>query len=111
MAAELPLQRRTNIHHACGFYATIFLDGISHTYGFGLLSEDLLRAHTRPDEVACEAYSHEVNSAGFWPGMLPVVRGDDGDALMVAFYEPGMIFESRNILPAVEPKPFACVLS
>jgi hypothetical protein len=43
--------------------------------------------------------------------MLPVVRGDDGDALMVAFYEPGMIFESRNILPAVEPKPFACVLS
>jgi hypothetical protein len=50
----------TNIRHACGFYATIFLDGISHTYGFGLLSEDLLRAHTRPDEVACEAYSEAV---------------------------------------------------
>jgi hypothetical protein len=37
--------------------------------------------------------------------MLPVVRRDDGDALyllMVVFYEPGMIFEGRNILPAVE---------
>jgi hypothetical protein len=30
---------------------------------------------------------------------------DDGDALyllMVVFYEPGMIFESRNILPTIE---------
>ena len=46
--------------------------------------------------------------------MLPVVCSDDGDAfyfLVVVLYEPGMIFESRNILPAVEPKPFACVLS
>ena len=37
--------------------------------------------------------------------MLPVVRGDDCDALdllLVVFYEPGMIFKSRYILPAVE---------
>jgi hypothetical protein len=37
--------------------------------------------------------------------MLPVVPGDDCDALyllLVAFYEPGMLFESRNIFPAVE---------
>jgi len=25
-----------------------------------------------PDEVAREAYSHEVSSAGFWPGMSPI---------------------------------------
>jgi hypothetical protein len=37
--------------------------------------------------------------------MLPVVRGDDCDALyllLAVFYEPGMIFKSRNILLAVE---------
>ena len=38
--------------------------------------------------------------------VLPVVRDDDCDAiylLLVAFYESGMIFEGRYILPAVEP--------
>src|ERR1035441_7229075 len=38
--------------------------------------------------------------------MLPVVRDDDGDAiylLLVTFYESSMIFEGRDILPAVEP--------
>ena len=38
--------------------------------------------------------------------MLPVVRDDDCDAiylLLVAFYESSMIFEGRDILPAVEP--------
>src|SRR5664279_2790437 len=37
--------------------------------------------------------------------MLPVVCSDDGDAfyfLVVVLYEPGMIFESRNILPAIK---------
>jgi hypothetical protein len=37
--------------------------------------------------------------------MLPVVRGDDRDALyllLVVFYESGVIFESRNIFPTVE---------
>jgi hypothetical protein len=37
--------------------------------------------------------------------MLPLVRGDDCDALyllLAVFYEPGMIFKSRNILLAVE---------
>jgi hypothetical protein len=35
----------------------------------------------------------------------PPLRGDDCDALyllLVVFYEPGMIYKSRNILPAVE---------
>jgi len=38
--------------------------------------------------------------------MLPVVRDDDCDAiylLLVTFYESSMIFEGRDILPAVEP--------
>jgi hypothetical protein len=37
--------------------------------------------------------------------MLPIVPGDDRDALhllLMIFYELGMIFESRNILPAFE---------
>src|ERR1035438_4987867 len=37
--------------------------------------------------------------------MLPFVTGDDGDALyllLVGFDEPGMFFESRDILPAIE---------
>ena len=37
--------------------------------------------------------------------MLPIVRGDDCDALylvLVVFYKPSMIFKSCDILPAVE---------
>ena len=37
--------------------------------------------------------------------MLPVMRGDDRDALdvlLVVFYEAGMFFKGRDILPAVE---------
>ena len=34
----------------------------------------LLTSHTPglPDAVGCEAYSHEVSSAGFWPGGGPI---------------------------------------
>jgi hypothetical protein len=38
--------------------------------------------------------------------MLPLVRSDHGDAfylLLVVFDEPGMLFKSRYILPAIEP--------
>ena len=37
--------------------------------------------------------------------MLPVMRGDDCDALyllLVVFYEAGMFFKGGDILPAVE---------
>jgi len=37
--------------------------------------------------------------------MVPVVRDDDCNAiLLVTFYESSMIFEGRDILPAVEPE-------
>ena len=47
---------------------------------------------------------HEDSDRANQP-MLPFVRGDDRDALdllLVVFYEAGMIFKSRDILPAVE---------
>jgi hypothetical protein len=46
----------------------------------------------------------EHSNCAYHP-MLPVMRGDDSDALdllVMVFNEPGMIFESRNILPTIE---------
>lgn len=48
---------------------------------------------------------HEDSERADQP-MLPLVCGDHGDTfylLLVVFYEPGMLFKSRYILPAVEP--------
>ena len=48
---------------------------------------------------------HEDSERANQP-MLPLVRGDHGDTfhlLLVVFDEPGMLFKSRYILPAVEP--------
>jgi hypothetical protein len=49
-----------------------------------------------PDEVAIEAYSHEVSSAGFWPGGS---GGDDAAFYSYAYPEPGG-FPSARVRPA-----------
>jgi len=49
-----------------------------------------------PDEVAREAYSHEVSSAGFWPGGA---GADDAAFYSYAYPEPDG-FKSRSVQPA-----------
>lgn len=48
-----------------------------------------------PDWVAREAYSHEVSSAGFWPG------GDDADAVFYSYAYPKPDgFENASVRPS-----------
>lgn len=48
-----------------------------------------------PDEVAQEAYSHEVSSAGFWPG-----NGGAGEAMFYAYAYPAPEgYSSQSIAP------------
>jgi len=49
-----------------------------------------------PDAVAREAYSHEVSSAGFWPGDNP----QDGPAFYAYAYPPPAGFPDAHVAPA-----------
>ncbi len=49
-----------------------------------------------PDEVACEAYSHEASSAGFWPGGSAV----DYPAFYSYAYPEPAGFRAAKIRPA-----------
>jgi Family of unknown function (DUF5996) len=54
-----------------------------------------------PDEVVCEAYSHEVSSAGFWPGGGPIPYA----AYYSYAYPPPEGFASARVRP--EPAFFS----
>jgi hypothetical protein len=47
------------------------------------------------DEVACEAYSHEVSSAGFWPGSGPI----DYPAFYSYAYPEPAAFRTTRVRP------------
>jgi hypothetical protein len=86
--------------HAAKF--SIFADAL---LSLRCLSDDPLQRLAFMARIVGFHLRMQEYSEGADKPMLPIVRGDDCDALyflLVVFYESSMIFKSRDILPSVE---------